>query len=283
LNTYENFNKAPKMAGDYFDILNKVLNKLVAMLPRDRIVRFLPNSIILAEKINSAKNRYKIKTLYNGFSFQEFVNALMIKPNANTVEIYEKFKGFPTIVQVGTVNENKNQEFTLKCLKDIKSNIRNLRLLIIGDGVKKNELSNLVRANGLGKNVIFAGQTKRTDCLFLISKSNLLVLTSKSESFPNVLAEGQALSLPVITFDVGAASEIIENGNTGYVIPKGDSVMFTQRVIELLQYKRLATQMGRSGKKRIFNQFSMEQKVKKFISMLTQDLKTIKHVSFKKP
>ena len=110
----------------------------------------------------------------------------------------------------------------------------------------------------------------------------MLVLTSESESFPNVLAEGHAISLPVVTFDVGAAAEIVENGKTGYVIPKGNSEQFIQKVIKLLQDESLAKQMGRNGRKRIFDQFSMEQKVQKFVSMLDQDLKAIKNPNKKK-
>ena len=172
--------------------------------------------------------------------------------------------------------ENKSQIFTLQCIRDIKEHIPDVRFLIIGEGCKKQELIKWALSNGLERQVIFAGQLNRMDCLYLISKSNLLVLTSDSESFPNVLVEGQALSLPVVTFDVGAASEIIEQGVTGYVIRKGDRKGFKISIIKLLTDKNLATRMGNMGKERVFDLFSMDKKVEKLLSMIEKDSLTIR-------
>jgi len=276
INTFENFNRIPQKPGEYFDILNTQLNRLGFLFPQKRILRFLPNSSNLAAKIGRSGFDDEVEILNNGYSKNEFERLLEVKPNKNIQLIYSKFQRYPTMVQVGAVDQNKNQKFTLECLLDINKQIPNLRLLIVGEGDRINELKKWTLEKGLEKNVIFVGQVGRADCMHLMRKADLLVLTSESESFPNVLAEGQALGLPVVTFDVGAASEIVENGITGYVIPKGNSKQFTQKVIELLKDKNLAAQMGKNGKKRIFNQFSMEIKVNKFISIIEQDLKTIK-------
>jgi glycosyltransferase involved in cell wall biosynthesis len=275
LNTYKNFNRIPKKQGEYFDILNTQLNRFGFLWPLKRILRFLPNSSNLAAKIDLNGSDYAVETLYNGYSKKEFERIFEVKPNENIQQIYRKFEGYPTVVQVGALDQNKNQKFTVECLPDITKKIANLRLLVIGEGDRINKLKKLALEKGLGKNVIFAGQVGRADCMHLMRKADLLVLTSKSESFPNVLAEGQALGLPVVTFDVGAASEIVENGITGYVIPKGNSKQFTQKVVELLKDKNLGAQMGKNGRKRIFGQYSMEIKVKKFIEILNQDLKAI--------
>ena len=282
LNTYENFNKIPKKSEDYFDILNTKINNLGSWLPMKRIQRFLPNSKKLATKIGPDSSIYLVDTLYNGYSKTEFDSFLTLEPDKDIRQIYNQIREYPIIVQVGAVDENKNQKFTLECLQDISKQMPDVRLLIIGEGERKNEFKNWVLTAGLGKNVIFTGQISRNNCMYLMSKANLLVLTSDSESFPNVLAEGHAISLPIVTFDVGAAAEIVENGNTGYVIPKGNSEQFIQKVIKLLQDESLAKQMGRNGRKRIFDQFSMEQKVQKFVSMLDQDLKAIKNPNKKK-
>ena len=110
------------------------------------------------------------------------------------------------------------------------------------------------------------------DCLYLIKHSTLLVLTSLSESFPNVLLEGQALAKPVVTFDVGAASEIVKNGITGFVIAKGDRSEFIRSATQILINSSLANKMGTEGMNRALTIFSMRRKVNHFISMAEKDL-----------
>ena len=72
--------------------------------------------------------------------------------------ILEKILHYPTIVQVGAVDKNKNQIFTLKCIKDLKRVIPDIRFLILGDGSEKSELEKYAVSNNLKENVIFAGQ-----------------------------------------------------------------------------------------------------------------------------
>ena len=275
-NTLENFHNLPKLCGDYFDFLNKGLNLFITRITGNRIYRFLPNSKILSEKIRYCTNKYPIRILYNGYIRDEFEQKLQYTLDEKIKEIKNKIDGHPTIIQVGALDENKNQIFTIQSIQYIKKLMPNIRFLIIGDGEKKKEWKEWSRINDLGKQIIFAGQIGRFDCLRLISSSNLLVLTSKSESFPNVIAESQAVSVPVVSFDVGAASEIIEHGKTGYLIQKNDVKSFQNRILTLLKDKELAIKMGQIGKKKVFDHFSIDKKVKKFISMVEEDYSLIK-------
>ena len=275
LNTVENFYSLPKLRSDYFDVFNKGINKLIERLAKKRIYRFLPNSNKLHGKIKLAVGKYPVEPLPNGLPREEFENLLRYKPNQDMKSLCYQFEGYPTVTQVGALDENKNQIFTLRCIKEIKGLIPDIRFLIIGAGFKKAELVRWTLSNNLEKQVIFAGQMSRMECLYLISKATLLVLTSESESFPNVLLEGQALSRPVVTFDVGSASEIVKHGVTGYVIRKGDELTFKKLMGELLKDHDLARTMGEAGQQRVFDLFGMEKKVAKFLLMIKKDLLTI--------
>ena len=136
-------------------------------------------------------------------------------------------------------------------------------------------LAELAASRGLGENVVFAGERDRASCLFLVDKADVHVLTSKSESFPNVVVEAQALSRPVVSFDVGAASEIIKDGVTGYITAVGDPNAFVERTAELLKNRALGREMGALGKERIFTCFSMKRKVDNFTSMVWKDLSIV--------
>lgn len=276
LNTFENFHNFPKMTGEYFDFLNRGVNNMIERYSRKRIYRFLPNSQKLEQKVRIISKKYPIKTLHNGLLTEDFEKLPMHKPKEAIKSLLSQIEGRPTIIQVGALDENKNQLFTLQCIGEIREHVPGVRLLIIGDGPKKAELRNWVLSNDLEQEVIFADQMNRIECLYLMSKSDLLVLTSGSESFPNVLLEAQASSLPVVTFDVGAAIEIVEKNATGYVVKKGDRESFKDSIIELLLDKNKATKMGETGRQRAFELFNMERKVGQFLSMIEEDFSSIK-------
>ena len=276
MNTYENFNKLPQKRNDYFDIFNKAINWIIPFLRQKRLFRFLPNSKRLAERIKQSTDRYSIIVFYNGISKKDLDQNLSHGLDNKTREIQYRIKGFPTIVQVGALDGTKNQQFSLECLEEIKRKIPNVRFLLIGDGCDRNKLFNLISTNGWEKHVIIAGQLDLIDCMYLVKHSTLLVLTSLSESFPNALLEGQALGKPVVTFDVGAASEIVKHGISGFVINKNDRSEFTRYALKILLNRSLASNMGKEGMRRALTIFSMDRKVNNFISMVEKDLNYFK-------
>ena len=271
LGTFENFHTVLRLHNNFFDIFNKTLNYLIPYLPVKIMYRLLPNSCDLAKKINVDAKRYPVLILHNGLARKDFDKLLTYIPETRTKLVLSRFEGYPTVVQVGALDENKNQIFTLQCIKHIKDSIPDIRFLIIGDGHKKAELIRWTLLNDLGKQVIFAGQMERMECLYLMSKTNILVLSSKGEGFPNVLLEAQALALPVVAFDVGSTSGIIDDGFTGYVIEKGDNKGFVGSAVKLLKDDNLAMRMGKMGKQRVFNYFGMNKKVERFLSMIDKD------------
>lgn len=276
LNTLENFHKLPKLSGDYFDIMNKWLNLFIPVLRVNSTFRFLPNSKKLSNMVRGLVNGYPVHTICNGIPTDEIRKLSKLTPDKKTKRLIDQIKERPTIVQVGALDENKNQQFSLNLIHELKDEMPELCLLIIGEGHKWSELIDFVSANSLENQVIFTGKMKRLECLYHMLKADLLVMTSQSESFPNVILEAQALSLPVITFDVGAAHEIVKQGITGYIIKREDKQDFSKKLKKLLRDKSLARKMGKMGQDRALKLFNMDKKVNRFMLMLYKDLCIIK-------
>jgi len=169
--------------------------------------------------------------------------------------------------------------FTLKCVKTLVDHIPDILCLIIGEGNRRTVLTNWVISNGLADHVVFTGQIDRMDSLYLMSKSDVLVLTSHSEAFPIVLIEAQGLSLPVVTFDVGGTSDIIQNNVTGYLVEKDNEEMFRQRLMKLLMDKKLAMNMGIMANRRVLEHFTINKRVETLVSMMERDLNQTKTLS----
>lgn len=90
------------------------------------------------------------------------------------------------------------------------------------------------------------------------SKSDFLVHPSLSESFGFVVAEGMSYSLPVIAFNVGALSEIINDGKTGFLISPFDTMLMAEKVKVLAKDINLRLDFGEASRKVIAKRFLVE-------------------------
>ena len=91
-------------------------------------------------------------------------------------------------------------------------------MVIIGGGKEKQSLENLVENLKIKDNVKFLGRISNEEIPKYLISSDILVLPSLSEGFPNVLLEAMASSLPIIATNVKGISEIIENNENGFLV-----------------------------------------------------------------
>ncbi len=89
---------------------------------------------------------------------------------------------------------------------------------------------------------------------------------------PLTLKEAQLMQKPVIATNVGGIPEMMQDGETGYLIKKGDSNDLIKKLLILLENKELSKQMGQSGREFIENQFSLEASGKNFLNILSSYL-----------
>lgn len=136
------------------------------------------------------------------------------------------------IVAVGRLTAQKNHALLIRAyaaLGPVED-----RLVILGEGEKRQELEALVQSLGLTGRVLLPGQ--REDVAGAIEGAKLFVLPSDYEGMPNALLEAMALGLACIAADCpcGGPRELIENGKNGLLIPVGDERALTAAMRELL-------------------------------------------------
>jgi len=88
---------------------------------------------------------------------------------------------------------------------------------------------------------------------------DIFVLTSIKEHFGRVVIEAMACGKPVIATNSGAVPEIVEDKVTGILVPPEDSEKLAEAIIELLEDKEKAKEMGIAGRKRVEELFSIEK------------------------
>lgn len=152
------------------------------------------------------------------------VKKFIVIPNsAKTISVVQNSKkeGIniegPYISAMGRLSHQKNFQLLIEAYSSSEI-IQKYKLVIIGDGVLKNKLENLVKAKDLSDNIIFTGQIENP--YPVVDKSHFFVNVSTHESFCNVILEALILSKPVIATDCDYGPvDMVINGENGFLIP----------------------------------------------------------------
>ena len=162
----------------------------------------------------------------------------------------------------------KTEEMLL--LKKVLMEYSNIHIYWAGDGIyKKNILDVLEKFENfhwLGP-LQYPGKVRE-----FLTEIDVYALISGIDMAPLTLKEAQLMQKPVIATNVGGIPEMMQDGETGYLIKKGDSNDLIKKLLILLENKELSKQMGQSGREFIENQFSLEASGKNFLNILSSYL-----------
>lgn len=158
----------------------------------------------------------KVHTIINGFNTEIFYpraqqsmrEKLGVPADARLISYVGRFivaKGMHELIAA----------FTLMARDD-----PNIQLVLVGDGVMREELASIVREAGVLNRVFFPGGVHPERVAEWISASDVLCLPSWSEGYPNVVVEAIACGRPVVATDVGGTAEIVNESRGVLVRPR---------------------------------------------------------------
>lgn len=142
--------------------------------------------------------------------------------------------------------------------------------LIAGAGELNSELYNYIRVNKLETKVTLAGWVPHDDLRRTLNKFKLLVLPSYSEALPNVLLEAMACGTPVLATPVGAIPDIINDGETGFLLKSNDPKHIAERIVELLNKPELLEKVSKNANEWVRENFSYEKTVEAWRKVLSE-------------
>ena len=197
----------------------------------------------------------KIRTVYNGLDPARF----QVTAGASRADRLRAFGIPPRHRQVVTILANlrltlKDHPTFLRAAALVHAGARDTAFVVAGEGPLLEPLRQLVSDLGLSDRVYFIGRCESV--ADLLSASDVGVLSSTSEGFPNVLVEYMAAGLPVVTTAVGGAAEAVRDGWTGFVVPPRDADAMAARILHLLNRPEEARAMGARGPGIAWDQFS---------------------------
>lgn len=158
------------------------------------------------------------------------------------------------IVSVARLDQQKDHMLLLDALVTIKDLPWSLEL--IGDGPLSVGVQQKARDLGLLDRVEFSGLCN--DVAARLARSDVFVLVSNWEGLPLSILEAMRARLPVVASNVGGVAESINDGVSGFLVPKGDKAVLADRLKRLLLSAVLRQQMGNSGREVYEREFSFE-------------------------
>jgi glycosyltransferase involved in cell wall biosynthesis len=159
----------------------------------------------------------------------------------------------PRIVTVGRLAWPKDPLTLVRALARVRGSP--FSALIVGDGPDRSGVEAEVRELGLESAVHLGGP--RSDVPDLLARSDVFVLSSRSEGGPISILEAMAAGLPVVASDVGGVSELVVEGATGLLVPAGDPAALAAALERLLADPELRRRLGAAGRERARQRFDV--------------------------
>ncbi len=170
----------------------------------------------------------------------------------------------PKIVMLGSINHGKGQDLLLDAFPLLKREVElhfygNVGLSARGYAGK---LKERVTDTGLAGKVFFHPPTD--DVAGLLAATDVLVHTSRRESFGMVLVEAMAAGIPVVANDLGGMREVVVDGETGFLVQQGDASALAARIDALIADSALHERMGAAGRNRVLERFDIATRIEDY-------------------
>lgn len=138
------------------------------------------------------------------------------------------------IISVSRLIMPKGMHHVIRAFARLLPRFPELRLLIVGDGVRKGELERLARELGVANRVDFKGFVPHERLGEILPAADVFALTPEYEGLGIVFIEALACGVPVVASGVGGILDIVENGRNGFLVPPGDVDKLCEALEKLL-------------------------------------------------
>ncbi|MBI4825082.1 MAG: glycosyltransferase [Nitrospirae bacterium] len=196
----------------------------------------------------------KCTVVYNGID-------ISLSPRVSPGEVRRSCNISDDDILIGTVSSlirRKRLNSLIKALSIASGKTdKAVKCMIVGEGPEKNNLLKLVKKKGMEDKIIFTGF--QSDALSYINSMDIFAMTSEKEGFPRVLLEAMLMNKPAAAFDAAGVSELVVDGETGYLIPSGNISSFSKSLSKLIEDRDMRIRYGEKGRERIIDNFSIDR------------------------
>jgi glycosyltransferase involved in cell wall biosynthesis len=216
----------------------------------------------------------KISVIPLGFDLKPFLECRSLKGEFRRE--LELGSGDKLVGILGRIFPIKNHRLFLESAAQIAQQESNVHFVIVGDGVLRSEMEQYAQDLGIRHKVIFTGW--RRDLPRIYADLDLLVVSSNNEGTPVSAIEAMASGCPVVATRVGGLPDVVQDRETGYLVPPKKSQALAAAMLKLIRDSKKAEQMGRLAQLSVKERFSLDRLLRD-TENLYEELMTSKGVS----
>ncbi len=190
------------------------------------------------------------------------VDAVRFRPGPSAVEA--ELLPRPRVVFTGRMHPQKNIPLLLEAWTTIARRSP-ANLILVGPGDDRRKLEELAASLGIADRVQFTGGV--ADPSEYLRAADLFVLPSVAEGMSNSLLEAMATALPCIASRIAGNTDLIDDRKHGRLIDKPDAAAWSTTILELLEDREAARQLGAAARRRIDETFALPVVVDRYIDL----------------
>jgi N-acetyl-alpha-D-glucosaminyl L-malate synthase BshA len=180
-------------------------------------------------------------------------------------------QGEPLLVHVSNFRPVKRPVDCVEILARVVQAGINTRLVMVGDGSERANVEHRARCLGVYDRCVFVG--KQPNIVDYLSAAEVLLLPSEQESFGLAALEAMACEVPVIASRVGGISEVVTDGETGYLSEVGDVKKMADDAARLLTDEKLRREMGKRARESAVSRYRTDIVIPQYIEFYERVLK----------
>jgi glycosyltransferase involved in cell wall biosynthesis len=190
------------------------------------------------------------EVIYNGIDTSRF----KLKSSYNHKDDF-------TITMVGRIDGSKDFDTLIRIALKLAKTIDNIKINIVGDGTDRARLEELAHTCEATSIVNFLG--RRADVPDILHDSDLFVFLNRFlEGFGIALVEAMSCGLPVVTYNLGANSEIVDDGLDGFLVNTQDELI--EKINLIANSEELSKKLGQNARKKVEEKFDVKVMVEEY-------------------
>ncbi len=249
----------------YFHQVSNDLNELTIPSKIRTLIHIIGISVFSLVLVNSKFNKKVCMSLKVPEKRIKVLYALMIDRPLQNLKVNKKDEGLVNLLFVGGIYERKGLLYAIQAIKLLKR--KDIHFDIVGDINKEKKYSDylidFVNDNNLNDLIKFRGRIYKGKLQFYLKNADIFLFPTLFEGFGIALAEAMSYQLPIISTNVSAVPELVQDGENGILVPPEDPDALAAAIAKLSEDSSLRKKMGKNG----------HQKIKKFYESYSIDIK----------
>ncbi|MFS8084301.1 MAG: glycosyltransferase family 4 protein [Acidobacteriota bacterium] len=208
--------------------------------------------------------RERFEMIYNG------VDLTRVKTDPQLAIDFRKQYSIPAdriiVTQVSWMIPQKGIADLLSAARLVLAQNRNVQFVLAGDGANREQYMNDAAAMGIADHVTWTGMVEDPFGEGVFAAADVVCQFSRwEEVFGWMIAEAMAHGKPIVATRVGGIPELIEEGVSGHLVSRGDTLAMSKRILRLLNDPRLRQRMGAAGRATVAAKFDLRKNVEQLI------------------